>query len=559
MITWSVIGWLNAACFFARFFFSRGYIAVSILTKGDSDVQYQPASPVPVDNAGAARDPVYFPIWWVFLIPLAAGVAFLVYQYLRWSAKRRNAQAVSVETKEFITIAYSVRGGDVERRTFDKFPVRISGNRNADLALEMPKISSGPRSFSIVRDKDRIEFVTNGMFTINGVGRRRHLLSRGDRISFGRYRLVFEGLSKITTRPAPVPPPRFLYLLLPLAVFVVLPIVFCEPVPIGGNNAEAGAAAAPVEIDHEMSPKPGSAAGFLETAMSAGLTGGSTRAGAAVDQRINRFPTVVWEPGEQVDYFKADVLFLHAHPDDETLDFGVMLRRLADSGKRTVVVLFTDGASGLDQYPRRTVGEDYPSHRLCGESLARVREEEAQSAMSILGVRHYVRLGLENNPYSGTSDVLTTGEVIAGWGGKETLFETLSAIILGYKPEIIVSPEGPAAALEHFEHETVGLLVDEVLEKLQRETGFVPKGRLVPVDPRQKGLYTDAEGIRADGIDSRCGLSYRTIQAAALDEHRTQRDASVVGVENLSGFDREYYRIVSWKLPLSIEEYLTSE
>jgi hypothetical protein len=111
--------------------------------------------------------------------------------------------------------------------------------------------------------------------------------------------------------------------------------------------------------------------------------------------------------------------------------------------------------------------------------------------------------------------------------------------------------------LEHFEHETVGLLVEASLATLEKEGRFAPAARLVSVDPNQKTLYPDAEGIRATGIDSQSGLSYRAIQAAALAAHRTQRDASVIGVENLSSFDREYYRIDSWELPIPIESYLT--
>jgi len=223
------------------------------------------------------------------------------------------------------------------------------------------------------------------------------------------------------------------------------------------------------------------------------------------------------------------------------------------------VVLFSDGESGLDQYPRREAGEKYPSYRLTGRALAQARAEEARSAMSILGVSHYVRLGLENNPYGGTADVVTIGAVVARWGGREALLDTLCALIAGYDPDVVVSPEGPAAAKEHFEHESVGLLVEAALERLKAQRGYAAKGRLVCIDPRQKALYPDVYGILAEGVPGSNGLSYRSSQAAALAEHRTQRDASVVGVENLSGFDREYYRVLSWKLPLSIEEYLSHE
>ena len=68
------------------------------------------------------------------------------------------------------------------------------------------------------------------------------------------------------------------------------------------------------------------------------------------------FPTVMWEPGDEPTFFKADALFIHAHPDDESLDFGVLISRFTRAGKRVVVVLLTDGDSGLDQYPQRMLG-----------------------------------------------------------------------------------------------------------------------------------------------------------------------------------------------------------
>ena len=42
-------------------------------------------------------------------------------------------------------------------------------------------------------------------------------------------------------------------------------------------------------------------------------------------------------------------------------------------------------------------------------------------------------------------------------------------------------------------------------------------------------------------------------------EHITQRDASAIGVENLSNFDNEYYRVMNWRFDSSLEEYLAGE
>ena len=54
------------------------------------------------------------------------------------------------------------------------------------------------------------------------------------------------------------------------------------------------------------------------------------------------------------------VLVLHAHPDDEAIFTGLTLRRLADAGARTVLVVATDGDLGGSRVPLRrgeTVGQ----------------------------------------------------------------------------------------------------------------------------------------------------------------------------------------------------------
>lgn len=514
---------------------------------------------------------ISFPVWWIFLIPAAAAVGLAVFFFSKWYAARFFYLSTAKKARDAITIACSVYDGEVRRYTFDQFPVKVAGRGNADLLLERPRINSGARSFLISRENDTYKFSANGMFIINGVGRRTRVLSNGDRINFGRYRITFEGVSRVTTPPPPVPAPRFLFFIPAIFACIALSVFFREPVKMERKKRVEVESAA-VSIEHERSNGRvkigglGAELAAVDPAMEEQEDGGDVKDPGPIviqpppeEPAINTFPTVMWAPEETPDFFKVDALLFHAHPDDETLDFGVLLRRLADSGKRTAVVLFTDGNAGLDQYPRREVTESYPAYDLKGDQLAAVRAVEARAAMSILGVNHYVRLGRENNPYAGVDDVLSVEAVTAAWGGEDQLIGTIASLITGYRPDIVVSPEGPSAALEHFEHETVGILVEAALKKLEREDEYTPFGRFVSVDPLQRGLYPDAVGIRADMTDSGCGLTYRAVQAAALAEHRTQRDAAVVGVENLSGFDREYYEILSWKFPFSIEEYLNRD
>ncbi|WP_300015585.1 PIG-L deacetylase family protein [Pseudonocardia sp.] len=76
------------------------------------------------------------------------------------------------------------------------------------------------------------------------------------------------------------------------------------------------------------------------------------------------------------------VLVLHAHPDDEAIFSGLTLRRLADAGARTVLVLATAGELGGSRVPLRP-GETVPERRIA----------ELERAAALLGVSRLVLLG----------------------------------------------------------------------------------------------------------------------------------------------------------------------
>lgn len=80
------------------------------------------------------------------------------------------------------------------------------------------------------------------------------------------------------------------------------------------------------------------------------------------------------------------VVFLHAHPDDETLATGVLLAWLADQGVEVAVVTATRGEQG-DVVPG-------PLAALAGTpELVGHRLDELAGALTVLGVRHAVFLG----------------------------------------------------------------------------------------------------------------------------------------------------------------------
>ena len=272
---------------------------------------------------------------------------------------------------------------------------------------------------------------------------------------------------------------------------------------------------------------------------------------------IGRVKVRVIPPGRPIEYFKADILFIHAHPDDESIDFGSLMAMASRSNKRIATLLFTDGESGLDLYPQRQVGDIYPARILAGGALSQVRVVEATRALSILGSEMYVRWGLVNRPYSTKADEVPPEEVIRGWGGEDRLVERLIEVLEGFRPTIVVSPDRKSGAYEHFEHEAVGQLVQTAIERLRRSGGasFL-KGHLISIDPYQVDHYGGVTDVDAQARDFESGLAYRSIQALALQEHVTQRDAALIAVRRLSHLPREFYKALFWDLNLSLEDYL---
>jgi LmbE family N-acetylglucosaminyl deacetylase len=82
------------------------------------------------------------------------------------------------------------------------------------------------------------------------------------------------------------------------------------------------------------------------------------------------------------------MMAVHAHPDDEVIPTGGVLRRYGDEGITTVVVTCTDGRHGFDE---GFVNPDDPSHD--ADSVAAVRAGELERSCAALGVGHLELLG----------------------------------------------------------------------------------------------------------------------------------------------------------------------
>lgn len=486
---------------------------------------------------------------WLLVAAAVAAGGYTTRLFLRW----RSATRLVEQTPPRPVFALSIVDSDRNRarHTLDRFPVTIGNGAGCTVRLGSPFPGRSGRSPNIRIDREsaRAVFSSNALLNVNGAGKRRKVLNSGDRIRYGRYTIEFEGLD--WERPSAPPPKRHLrFASLPIAAAALALFFRIDAMESAVAFDVAPPPAAPSE-DFGRGDEAEST--FSDTRDIAQPPAGGARMAAASETRGDRLP---WNPDarastslpETVIYPEVDgsvdILFVHAHPDDEALDYGALAAAADAAGKRAGLILFTDGNAGLDQYPWRGVDTEYPQRRLRDAELSAVRVREAQRAMARLGIDLYVRLGLPNHPYSGIDEELSVSEVTTRWGGTARLSGLLARLIRTLSPTVLVSPDGESEAYEHFEHEAVGEVTMAALRLLGNESPI--RVHLTPVDPLQTGAYEDERAFDAWEM-STTGTRYRDIQLAALREHRTQRDASVIGIEVRQGLRYEHYRIGTWR------------
>jgi LmbE family N-acetylglucosaminyl deacetylase len=138
-----------------------------------------------------------------------------------------------------------------------------------------------------------------------------------------------------------------------------------------------------------------------------------------------------------------------AHPDDET-HVAPMLARYAREGARILLVIATDGRRGANRHA------GIPA----GDSLAKVRAEEARCSARVLGIEAPILLGF---PDAGLAD-------FAPWPGKrlDTLATRIDSILRALRPAVVVT-WGPEGGYGHVDHRLTGQVVTQLFQ-----SGSVP-------------------------------------------------------------------------------------
>src|SRR5450432_2901065 len=152
--------------------------------------------------------------------------------------------------------------------------------------------------------------------------------------------------------------------------------------------------------------------------------------------------------------YKADILLVVAHPDDEGAATAYLARAI-DEGKRVAVAYGTRGSSGGNE-----VGTEQAS------ALGAIREIEARRALASLGITNVWFLGGKDNA---SQDVLQS---LANWEHGAAL-EQLVRIVRLTRPDVILTfLPGTFIGEDHGDHQAAGVLATEAFDLAGDPTAF---------------------------------------------------------------------------------------
>jgi len=145
--------------------------------------------------------------------------------------------------------------------------------------------------------------------------------------------------------------------------------------------------------------------------------------------------------------FKADILVVVAHPDDEGAVTPYLARAIYDLHKRVAVVFGTHGGSGANNYGVERAG-----------ALTDIREIEAREACARLGITNVWFLDGKD---TASQNVLNS---LANWGHGANLEKMVELIRLTRPEVIITSLPGVFIGENHGDHQATGVIATEAFD-----------------------------------------------------------------------------------------------
>jgi LmbE family N-acetylglucosaminyl deacetylase len=246
--------------------------------------------------------------------------------------------------------------------------------------------------------------------------------------------------------------------------------------------------------------------------------------------------------------FKADLLVVVAHPDDETEIGAYLARAIFDEKKRVAVVFGTRGNAGGN-----AEGQEQAA------ALGAVREIEAREALAHFGVLHVWFLNGLDTPSQNVLESLET------WNHGDSLGRLVRLIRLT-RPSVVATwlPDSVAGE-NHGDHQAAGVIATEAFDLAGNPAAFAeqlatPRDRegvnnltegLRPWQPQKIYYFSDAahteflkgKGPSYSAIDTSPSrnISYARLAAEECSYHLTQGDTGQMAKAALAKNDLQYF------------------
>lgn len=249
--------------------------------------------------------------------------------------------------------------------------------------------------------------------------------------------------------------------------------------------------------------------------------------------------------------FKADILVIAPHPDDESTIAGYLARAVLDEHRRVAVVVTTRGDAG-----QNLVGYEQ------ARSLAEIRETETRQALASIGITNVWFLRAPDTWAQDVSDVLRSLET-SNHGS--SLGEAVRFIRLT-RPEVVITML-PATVVgeNHEDHQAAAVIATEAFDLAGNPTWFPEQvasaedhlwyGNLLEGlrvwQPKKLYYYSDAshfDFMKGKGpeysmteVSPSQHVSYARLAAKELSFHRTQygdQPAKALAANDLHDFDQ---------------------
>ncbi len=246
----------------------------------------------------------------------------------------------------------------------------------------------------------------------------------------------------------------------------------------------------------------------------------------------------------QDDRFKADILVIVAHPDDEGMAIGYLAKAVLDLHKRVAVIYGTRGdgggnATGVEQ----------------AAALGAEREIEARRALGTLGITNVWFLGAPDTPGQNVLRSLET------WNHGSALGQVVRLVRLT-RPQVIMTwLPAYSAGENHGDHQAASVLANEAFDMAADPTMFPEQvtptrdhtvsGNLTeglqPWQPEKIYFFSDAANTAAldgkgpqyawDEVSPSRNVTYGWLALESIANHLTQDYPGLMAVEALKQKD----------------------